>query len=150
MKIISGRGVCLASPLGRAKGVDDTHIVQIIAVCQTLPLSFRDQFSNWSWESVLIGTVYSFSAAYGDANCHVARPSLLAMTGQFSRAPISLPLSAAPLRGSPQCAHWGKGSPGSDTVQMGKDRTQCGLFFSLLAVSQPRRPLSLAIARQLP
>ena len=103
--------------------MDDTHIVQIIATRLTPPPSFRDQFSNWSWESVLIGTVYSFSAAYGDADCHVARPSLLAMTGQFSRAPISLPLSAAPLRGSPQCAHWGKGSPERDTVREGKDRT---------------------------
>ena len=33
------------------------------------------------------------------------------------------PQGAAPLRGSPQCAHWGKGSPDSDTVQEGKDRT---------------------------
>ena len=34
------------------------------------------------------------------------------------------PQGAAPLRGSPQCAHWGKGSPDSDTEQEGKDSTQ--------------------------
>ena len=33
------------------------------------------------------------------------------------------PQGAAPFRGSPQCAHWGKGSPDSDSVQTGKDRT---------------------------
>ena len=33
------------------------------------------------------------------------------------------PQGAAPFRGSPQCAHWGKGSPDSDTVQTGKDST---------------------------
>ena len=54
---------------------------------------------------------------------------------------MASPRSAAPLRGSPQCAHWGKGSPESDAVQTEKDRTQCRPFFSLLAVSLPRRPL---------
>ena len=34
------------------------------------------------------------------------------------------PQGAAPLRGSPQCAHWGKGSPDSDMEQEGKDSTQ--------------------------
>ena len=34
------------------------------------------------------------------------------------------PQGAAPLRGSPQCTHWGKGSPDSDTEQEGKDSTQ--------------------------
>ena len=34
------------------------------------------------------------------------------------------PQGAAPLRGSPQCAHWGKGSPDSDTEQERKDSTQ--------------------------
>ena len=34
------------------------------------------------------------------------------------------PQGAAPLRGSPQCAHWGKGSPDSDMEQAGKDSTQ--------------------------
>ena len=60
------------------------------------------------------------------------------------------PQGAAPFRGSPQCAHWGKGSPGSGTVQSGKDRTQCRQFFSPVAIPQPWRPLSLACARQLP
>ena len=36
---------------------------------------------------------------------------------------ISAPQGAAPLRGSPQCAHWGKGSPESDMEQEGKDST---------------------------
>ena len=34
------------------------------------------------------------------------------------------PQGAAPLRGSPQCAHWGKGSPDSDMEQERKDSTQ--------------------------
>ena len=34
------------------------------------------------------------------------------------------PQGAAPFRGSPQCAHWGKGSPDSDTEQERKDSTQ--------------------------
>ena len=34
------------------------------------------------------------------------------------------PQGAAPFRGSPQCAHWGKGSPDSDMEQEGKDSTQ--------------------------
>ena len=34
------------------------------------------------------------------------------------------PQGAAPPRGSPQCAHWGKGSPDSDMEQEGKDSTQ--------------------------
>ena len=34
------------------------------------------------------------------------------------------PQGAAPLRGSPQCAHWGKGAPDSDMEQEGKDSTQ--------------------------
>ena len=79
-----------------------------------------------------------------------------AMTGGFlSYAPFlamqkSLaPQGAAPSMGSPQCAHWGKGSPGWVAVQEGKDRTQCRQFFSPLAVPQPWRPLNLAIARQL-
>ena len=42
------------------------------------------------------------------------------------RAWTKPPRSAAPFRGSPQCAHWGKGSPGWDTVQEEKDRMQCG------------------------
>ena len=33
-----------------------------------------------------------------------------------------LPRSAAPTRGSPQCAHWGKGSPELSLEQMGKER----------------------------
>ena len=57
------------------------------------------------------------------------------------------PQGAAPFRGSPQCAHWGKGSPDSDTVQTGKDSTYPDHSFphwhSLC-------PLSLACARQLP
>ena len=57
------------------------------------------------------------------------------------------PHGAAPFRGSPQCAHWGKGSPDSDAVQTGKDRTHFRPFFSPLALSQPWRPLSLACAR---
>ena len=39
------------------------------------------------------------------------------------RGAAPAPQGAAPLRGSPQCAHWGKGSPDLNPVQEGKDRT---------------------------
>ena len=107
MKKISGKNFKLSSLEG-ANGVDDTHIVQIIATRLTPPPSFRDQFSNWSWESVLIGTVSSFSAAYGDADCHVARPSLLAMTGQLVARRFRQNREALPLLGEVPSAHTGE------------------------------------------
>ena len=44
-------------------------------------------------------------------------------TAPPKRGAKGAPQGAAPFRGSPQCAHWGKGSPESDTVQERKGRT---------------------------
>ena len=53
------------------------------------------------------------------------------------RVPFA-PQGAAPFRGSPQCAHWGKGSPDSDMEQEGKESTHPGaLSVSLSLDSYP-------------
>ena len=58
-----------------------------------------------------------------------------------------MPQGAAPFRGSPQCAHWGKGSPDSDTVQTGKDRTHCARSFPHRHSHSPGDPsVSLSLA----
>ena len=54
--------------------------------------------------------------------------------------------SAAPFRGSPQCAHWGKGSPDSDSVQTGKDSTHPDYSFPHRHFHSPGDPsVSLAL-----
>ena len=55
--------------------------------------------------------------------------------------PKSLPRSAAPFRGSPQCAHWGKGSPELRLEQMGKERAD----LNTAVIAKPVRKLAVAI-----
>ena len=50
-----------------------------------------------------------------------------------------LPRSAFPFRGSPQCAHWGMGSPGADYFQAQKDTTSLDSALSF----SPRQSLNL-------
>ena len=45
---------------------------------------------------------------------------LAATRARKSEGLISAPQGAAPFRGSPQCAHWGKGSPESDKIRREK------------------------------
>ena len=66
--------------------------------------------------------------------------------GQDSLAPQG----AAPLRGSPQCAHWGKGSPESDKSRREKTGRSADISFPKWQSLSHGDPLSLAIARQLP
>ena len=91
-----------------------------------------------------VRTIFSYwhSLSHGDPSVSLTLDSSPKRGAKGGDGKTLAPHGAAPLRGSPQCAHWGKGSPEWDTVQTGKDRTQCRHFFSLSAVSLPRRPLS--------
>ena len=62
------------------------------------------------------------------------------------RGAAPAPQGAAPLRGSPQCAHWGKGSPDLNPVQEGKDRTHPDHSFPYWHSHNPGDPsVSLAL-----
>ena len=140
------------SPKGRGKGVDE-------AAAGALPL-LGEVPSAHTGERGLRGrlrcrrekTVPSATILFP-----LGTPSAMATPQSRSRSTAPLrgaprawtkpPQGAAPLRGSPQCAHWGKGSPESDTVQEGKDRTQCRHFFFPSAVTRHWHPLRPRCAR---
>ena len=111
----------------------------------TKPPSFRDQFSNWSWESVLLTLNLVFSLSQGDADCHVARPSLLAMTGQLSlQRRFRHCREALPLLGEVPSAHTGERGRRSRIRAGGKRQNAVQTFLfsigSLSAMATPQSP----------
>ena len=108
----------------------------------TKPPSFRDQFSNWSWESVLLTLNLVFSLSQGDADCHVARPSLLAMTGQLSlQRRFRHCREALPLLGEVPSAHTGERGRRSRIRAGGKRQNAVQTFlFPIGTLSPPGTP----------
>ena len=59
------------------------YINSSLSCCYLKRMSLRDQFANWSWQSVLLTKKVCNCNVLGDTDCHVA--SLLAMTRIFRK-----------------------------------------------------------------